>query len=60
MNLGKVEVKVFLVSHSSGHFNSLEYFIPVKIFRNKENAKKFIKQQRDPGTWRIDTVPFVF
>lgn len=51
---------VYLVSHVDGHFNVYDYFIPTKVFRFKKDAEKFIKQQKDPSTWQINTVPLEF
>lgn len=56
----KSQIKVFLVSHVDGHFNVYDYFVPTKVFRFKKDAEDFIKKQKDPSTWQIDTVPFQF
>ena len=52
----KITPTIFLVSHFDGHFDTYDYFIPVRAFRLEKDAKEFVKKQNNKGEWEIDAV----
>ena len=52
----KIKQTIFLVSKVDGHFNVYDMFIPTRAFRFKKDAEKYIKSQREPSMWQLDTI----